>query len=358
MDVDCNGPSSARRRRGATTPLVASTRADDRRSSSGGSSPPLCAEGGSCTEQRSTEPEDRQSKWGAPWRPEGARGAAGGSHGRLCGCQYSSPGGGVAGWRRRCGRHHRLLPPLCCAREEERGGGEGEGEGGEEERMAQAVAGKPEFPRLEEWLTKRRRKKKRRKWRLPRASSYSSRAAALTVDTGSGQLLAGFLVLTLPTLCFPSSVGTLELPGIMVGLDQDASFLRARRRLRQLHMLGWFGWLLLALCSLLLSTGPRCSASWPVWTRRKVLRYFPAAACARLVLLVILHLALYSLLLSSGPRCSASWLVRTRRTVAKGLWFRLQKTEESPQLQFIAGHRHPVRTAEAESLWSRLFSRS
>ena len=46
----------------------------------------------------------------------------------------------------------------------------------------------------------------------------------------------------------------------------------ARRRLRQLHMLGWFGWLLLALCSLLLSTGPRCSASWPVCTRRTVAR--------------------------------------------------------------------------------------
>ena len=39
------------------------TRADDRRDSSGGSSPPLSAEGGSCTEQRSMEPEDRQSKW-------------------------------------------------------------------------------------------------------------------------------------------------------------------------------------------------------------------------------------------------------------------------------------------------------
>ena len=44
---------------GATAPLVAATRADDRRSCSGGNSPPLCAEGGSCTEQRSTEPEDR-----------------------------------------------------------------------------------------------------------------------------------------------------------------------------------------------------------------------------------------------------------------------------------------------------------
>ena len=43
-----------------------------------------------------------------------------------------------------------------------------------EEKMAQAVAGKPEFARLEEWLQKRRRKKKRRKRRLPRTSSHSS----------------------------------------------------------------------------------------------------------------------------------------------------------------------------------------
>ena len=48
---------------GATAPLVAATRVDDRRSSSGGGSPPLCAEGGSCTEQRFMEPEDRRSKW-------------------------------------------------------------------------------------------------------------------------------------------------------------------------------------------------------------------------------------------------------------------------------------------------------
>ena len=39
--------------------------------------------------------------------------------------------------------------------------------------------------------------------------------------------------------------------------------------------------------------------------------------------------------------------VRTSRTVARGLWFTLQKTVESPQLQFIAGHRHPVHAAEA-----------
>ena len=110
MDVDCDGPLLREEEEGATAPLVAATRADVRRSCSGGSSPPLCAEGGSCAVQRSTEPEDRQSKWEAPWRPEGARGATGGSHGRLRGRQYSSPGGGVAGWRRRSRRHHHQVP--------------------------------------------------------------------------------------------------------------------------------------------------------------------------------------------------------------------------------------------------------
>ena len=46
--------------------------------------------------------------------------------------------------------------------------------------------------------------------------------------------------------------------------------------------------MLLASCSLQASPGPRCSASWPVWTRRTV-----AVAFARLVFLV-LHLALCS----------------------------------------------------------------
>ena len=96
-----------------------------RRSCSGGSSPPLCAEGGSCAVQRSTESEDRQSKWEAPWRPEGARGAAGGSHGLLRGCQYSSPGGGVADWRRRSRRHHHQVPPQARS-PQEAGGGEEE----------------------------------------------------------------------------------------------------------------------------------------------------------------------------------------------------------------------------------------
>ena len=68
----------------------------------------------------------------------------------------------------------------------------------------------------------------------------------------------------------------------------------------------------LTLCPFLLSLGPRCSASWPFWTRRNLSRFrIPAMACARLVLLVLSHW------LSAGPRACrygpdvhlCSWLV-------------------------------------------------
>ena len=59
-----------------------------------------------------------------------------------------------------------------------------------------------------------------------------------------------------------------------------------------------------------LSSGLRCSASWPVWTRRTVARSssFPAVTCARFVLLV-LRLAMCSLWLSAGPRAGRYYAV-------------------------------------------------
>ena len=104
---------------------------------------------------------------------------------------------------------------------------------------------------------------------------------------------------------------------LIVGMDQKDFLHRARRRLRQWHVQGWFCWLLFALCSFLLSSGPRCFASWLVWTRRTVLR-FSAVACARLVLLVMLYFALGSCVFVR-PRCPASWPVRTTRTFTQWL---------------------------------------
>ena len=75
----------------------------------------------------------------------------------------------------------------------------------------------------------------------------------------------------------------------------------------------------LALCSLPWLAGPECSAFWPVWTRRTVMRFF----LARLFLLVTMHLALCSLPWLAGPECSAFWPVWTRRTVMRFFLARL-----------------------------------
>ena len=77
---------------------------------------------------------------------------------------------------------------------------------------------------------------------------------------------------------FPSYVGRPKLPGIIVGLDQYYSLLRARHRQWQWHVQGWFRWLLFALCPFW-STDPGCFASWPVWTRRTGLPLFGISLC-------------------------------------------------------------------------------
>ena len=69
-------------------------------------------------------------------------------------------------------------------------------------------------------------------------------------------------------------------------VDNDSGMLAMLVLLDMMH---------LVLCSLLASPGPRCSASWPVWTRRTV-----AVAFTWLVLLVTMHLALCSLLWFAG----------------------------------------------------------
>ena len=76
---------------------------------------------------------------------------------------------------------------------------------------------------------------------------------------------------------------------------------------RSLPTWQWQNWLVLlvtmsTLYFLLSSACSRCVASWSVWTRRTERPLSSSAvACARLVLLVTLHLALCSLCLSAGP---------------------------------------------------------
>ena len=76
-----------------------------------------------------------------------------------------------------------------------------------------------------EHISKRKRKK-RKKRRLPRTSSHSSSRRARR------------------------RLRRWHAPGILDGMDQFDSFLLGRRRPRQWRLLGWFGCLLLARCSL------------------------------------------------------------------------------------------------------------
>ena len=68
---------------------------------------------------------------------------------------------------------------------------------------------------------------KRRKRKRKRKRDFLGRVAALIVVNGSVMSMAGFAVLVLLTMQFPSSVGRTLLPGIIVGMDQKDLFHRA-----------------------------------------------------------------------------------------------------------------------------------
>ena len=119
-------------------------------------------------------------------------------------------------------------------------------------------------------------RKKRRKKRTPRTSSSRSTPGRARRRHRQWHVPGWFSSVL---AVFPSYVGRPKLLGIIVGMDHNDSFHRARRRLWQWHIQGWFCWLLFALCSFLLSTGPRCFASWPVWTRRDCIALFGSGIC-------------------------------------------------------------------------------
>ena len=104
-----------------------------------------------------------------------------------------------------------------------------------------------------------RKRKKRKKKKLPRGGRALRRLWQCHIRA--------------PRVVFPSYVGRPQLPGIIVGMGQYFSLLRARHRHWQWHFQGWFCWFLFALCSFRSSSGPGCFASWPVWTRRTVLLF-------------------------------------------------------------------------------------
>ena len=161
---------------------------------------------------------------------------------------------------------------------------------------------------------KRRKRKKRKKKKLPRGFFCS---LARRRQRQWYVCKAGFPGDVTLRAVLPSVVVRPEMLGIMASMNQKdnttlVDYLGSLVLLVTMH---------LALCFLLVSPSPGCSASWPVWTTRII-----AVACTRLVFMVNMLLALCSLPWSAGPGCSSSWPLWTRRTVAsRSTCFRIQR---------------------------------
>ena len=161
---------------------------------------------------------------------------------------------------------------------------------------------------------KRRKRKKRKKKKLPRGSS---RSLARRRQRQWYVCKAGFPGDVILRAVLPSVVVRPEMLGIMASMNQKDN----TTLVDYLGLLVLLVTMHLALCFLLVSPSPGCSASWPVWTRRII-----AVACTRLVFMVNMLLAFCSLPWSAGPGCSSSWPLWTRRTVAsRSTCFRKQR---------------------------------
>ena len=95
----------------------------------------------------------------------------------------------------------------------------------------------------------------------------------------------------------------------MVGKDQKDSSALVFFLAVTCTMLVWLVTMHLALCSLLASPGPRCAASWPIWTRRTF------SSCARRHSWQgHVHSWFYWL------RCSSRCFLRCRQAQMLGIW--------------------------------------
>ena len=141
------------------------------------------------------------------------------------------------------------------------------------------------------WSRPKRKRKKRRKRRTPRSSSYSSYGRARRRKRQWHALNAGFPGDVPLRAVFPSVVARPEMSGITAGMDQKDNV------------------------ALIVDSGSgMCKARFPGYDAPCVM--FPSGV--------------------AKPRCSASWPVWTRLTVTTWCpWSRLQKTAVSPQLQSI-----------------------
>ena len=103
-----------------------------------------------------------------------------------------------------------------------------------------------------------RKRKKRKKKKLPRGGRAHRRQRQWYVH-------GWFCWFGAPHAVFPSFVGRTQLLGIMDGMDQNDSTLRALVVGSGICKAGFAG---VAPRAVFLPAGHRCLSSWPVWTRR------------------------------------------------------------------------------------------
>ena len=111
-----------------------------------------------------------------------------------------------------------------------------------------------------------KKRKNMRKRKLPKTSSHLTLRRALRPQQ-QWYVHGWFCCFGASRAVFPSFVGRSQLPGIMDDMDQNGSSLRALvfDSGTSICKDGFASFL--ALCSSTLSSGPRCSATWPVLDR-------------------------------------------------------------------------------------------
>ena len=152
-------------------------------------------------------------------------------------------------------------------------------------------------------MSKRKRNKKRKK-KLPKTSSSCGRARRRQRQWHARD--AGFPGDVSPRAVLPSVDDRPKMLDIMAVTEQKYSYVLL------ICKVGFPGNFAPRAVFLSLFSGPRCSASWPVWTRRIL-------ACARLGLLVFDDVFRAVLLLVvSSPRCPSSWAAWTTGQLCGG----------------------------------------
>ena len=147
------------------------------------------------------------------------------------------------------------------------------------------------------------KRKKRRKKKLPKTSSSRGSAHRRQRQWQFQCWLRWFSAHAVSS----SLVGRPKLPGIMDGMDQICCIC-ARRRPQQWLIPDWFAGFVPRAVFLFVVVRPKMLRIMAGMTQRDSFS----------LVFLVLHLALCSFLSFAGPRCSASWLVWTRRTVKNG----------------------------------------